>query len=673
MGPFDKKFKKFITNNIRVAPKVPSVNDKVGIDELKDFLSSKYPQTRKDAVRRVVEQMNLGKDMSSLFPDIVKNMGINNDDIELKKLIYLFIINYSLEKPEFMILVINSFLQDTLSDNPLIKCMALKTMCMLPIEMVLEYLEQPITDGLLSDNAYVRKTSVICLLKIYNYDLDLFEKLLPVFKGMMYKEDNSMVIGNILQFLMEMDSKKYLNITLTQYVNENIEKLVNILPECNEWSRVSVLNSLAIYDNQTLPLDPSSVYLLTNKVTPYLQHINPSIIMSALKVLFNFIDFIKDDSSVNIWEKLAMGIVSILNNPSFELQFILMRNLRIILSKLPTLYSYIDIKNFFLKMSDPIYLKYAKLEILDEVLNKNLRKVDVELVISEYKDYCNFEFNNEFIETVLNKLGDLLLLLDSEKDIHLKLNIIEFLTNDINYQNDAVMINLCKICNSYSRECQQLILTWCLSNWESLLFDRSKAHFINYITVLRNDVTSFNSILSAFIENISDEGPETQLMTINALIKTENLSALKQVLDLDVYSLEVKEMVTFYQRLFSNSNPSEALKFMNINQVSFNDADSLKDKIPANKLNYWFKNLGYLSSVLYHESEEDIPPRAKILYYKNNDNKEKIKADLLTLNDMIQKDSNELNLLDFEDNGNLQSTSAKDSKTDPIDDLLGLF
>lgn len=673
MGPFDKKFKKFITNNIRVAPKVPSVNDKVGIDELKDFLSSKYPQTRKDAVRRVVEQMNLGKDMSSLFPDIVKNMGINNDDIELKKLIYLFIINYSLEKPELMILVINSFLQDTLSDNPLIKCMALKTMCMLPIEMVLEYLEQPITDGLLSDNAYVRKTSVICLLKIYNYDLDLFEKLLPVFKGMIYKEDNSMVIGNILHFLMEIDSKQHMNITLTQYVNENIEKLVKILPECNEWSRVSVLNSLAVYDNQVLPLDPSSVYLLANKVTPYLQHINPSIIMSTLKVLFNFIDFIKDDSSINIWEKLAMGIVSILNNPSFELQFILMRNLKVILCKLPTLYSYIDIKNYFLKMSDPIYLKYAKLEILDDVLSKNLRKVDVELVINEFKDYCHFEFNNEFIETVLNKLGDLLLLLDSERDIYLKLNIIEFMTNDIKYQSDAVMINLCKICNSHSRECQQMILTWCLTNWESLLTDRSKAHFINYLTVLRNEVTSYNNILSAFIENISDEGPETQLMTIHALIKTENLSALKKVLHLDVYPLEVKEMVILYQRLLNNNNPTEALKFMNINQVSFNDANSLKDKIPSNKLNYWFKNLGSLSSVLYRDSEEDIPPRAKILYYKNIENKEKIKADLLTVSDMIQRDSNELNLLDFEDNGNLQSTSAKGSKTDPLDDLLGLF
>ena len=396
--------------------------------------------------------------------------------------------------------------------------------------------------------------------------------------------------------------------------------------------------------------------------------------MSSLKVLFNFIDFIKDDSSLNIWDKLAMGIVSILNNPSFELQFILVKNLKIILYKLPTLYQYIDIKNLFLKMGDPIYLKYAKLEILDDILTKNLRKVNIELIINEYKDYCSFEFNNEFIETILNKLGDLLLILDSEKDIHLKLNIIEFLTTDINYQNDAIMINLCKMFSSNSRECQKMILTWCLTNWESLLSDRSKAHFINYITVFKDDITAYNNILNTFIENISDEGSETQLMIIHALVRTENLALLNQVLDLNVYSLEVKEIVIFYQRLLSNSNnPSESLKFMNINQVAFDDANSLKDKIPENKLSYWFKNLGFLSSIFYRDSEEDIPPRAKILYYKNNENREKIKADLMTVNDMIQKESHELNLLDFEDNGNLEPTPAKGPKTDPFDDLLGLF
>ncbi len=37
--------------------------------------------------------MTRGKDVSMLFPDIVKNMETNS--MELKKLIYLYIINYA--------------------------------------------------------------------------------------------------------------------------------------------------------------------------------------------------------------------------------------------------------------------------------------------------------------------------------------------------------------------------------------------------------------------------------------------------------------------------------------------------------------------------------------------------------------------------------------------------
>jgi len=37
--------------------------------------------------------MTRGKDVSVLFPDIVKNMETSN--MELKKLIYLYIINYA--------------------------------------------------------------------------------------------------------------------------------------------------------------------------------------------------------------------------------------------------------------------------------------------------------------------------------------------------------------------------------------------------------------------------------------------------------------------------------------------------------------------------------------------------------------------------------------------------
>jgi vesicle coat complex subunit len=51
--------------------------------------------------------MTRGKDVSMLYSDIVRNMETNN--MELKKLIYLYIINYSKIVPDMAILAINSF------------------------------------------------------------------------------------------------------------------------------------------------------------------------------------------------------------------------------------------------------------------------------------------------------------------------------------------------------------------------------------------------------------------------------------------------------------------------------------------------------------------------------------------------------------------------------------
>lgn len=42
-----------------------------------------------------------------LFPDIIKNMETNN--LELKKLLYLYIINYAKTQPDLALLGINSF------------------------------------------------------------------------------------------------------------------------------------------------------------------------------------------------------------------------------------------------------------------------------------------------------------------------------------------------------------------------------------------------------------------------------------------------------------------------------------------------------------------------------------------------------------------------------------
>ena len=44
-------------------------------------LNSEYRDRRKDAVKRVIANMTVGKDVSSLFPQVVKNM--QTEDLEM--------------------------------------------------------------------------------------------------------------------------------------------------------------------------------------------------------------------------------------------------------------------------------------------------------------------------------------------------------------------------------------------------------------------------------------------------------------------------------------------------------------------------------------------------------------------------------------------------------------
>lgn len=50
--------------------------------------------------------MTVGKDVSMLFPDVVKNLETPN--MELKKLIYLYIINYAKYRPDQIVMAINT-------------------------------------------------------------------------------------------------------------------------------------------------------------------------------------------------------------------------------------------------------------------------------------------------------------------------------------------------------------------------------------------------------------------------------------------------------------------------------------------------------------------------------------------------------------------------------------
>ena len=82
---FDR-LSKMAVNRIRGAFAPPRKGETF---ELRAGLVSQYAYERKESIQKTIMAMTLGKDVSALFPDVLKNIATG--DLDQKKLVYLYL------------------------------------------------------------------------------------------------------------------------------------------------------------------------------------------------------------------------------------------------------------------------------------------------------------------------------------------------------------------------------------------------------------------------------------------------------------------------------------------------------------------------------------------------------------------------------------------------------
>lgn len=106
-----------------------------------------------------------GRDVSEFFPDVVKNVASQN--LEIRKLVYIYLLRYAEQEPDLALLSINTFQRDLADQNQLIRAMALRVMSGIrnPVisPIVLLAIKKCVTDL----SAYVRKTAAHAIPKCY--------------------------------------------------------------------------------------------------------------------------------------------------------------------------------------------------------------------------------------------------------------------------------------------------------------------------------------------------------------------------------------------------------------------------------------------------------------------------------------------------------------------------
>lgn len=671
MPPLDKRIKKFLKNSIRVAPKI---SNKGELAELRAGLVSQYPQTRKDAIKKTIQQMTLGKDVSSLFPDVLKNIATN--DVEQKKLVYLYVMNYAETHPELCILAVNTFVTDAQDPNPLIRCMSIRTMSMIRVDKILEYVEIPLRRTLQDDNPYVRKTAVICVAKLFQLNKELCIEL-GVLEDLVsaLDDNNPMVVANATASLSEINAMDPTVISLLDLIQSHVSRFLLALNECTEWARITILGALAEYTAQ----DCMEAQEIIDRVTAHLQHVNPAVVLATIKVIIKNLVQIEPEAKKIVMTKLSSALVSIMSTPP-EMQYVALRNIRIILEKYPTLLTK-ETRIFYVKFNDPLYVKLEKIDILVRLVDPtNVKQCYV--LMRELKEYA-MEFEPEFVSRAIQGLAQLAIKCGEMKFVSKTFEILL----DLLESQDALRNDCCiAVCNLLRHAVGNEVLTTnaceLFSTWPVnevlLLSDSAKCNYVWLMGQYPNKFDELQDKLSFFIENFAEEEPLTQTSILITVVRLHSKlpgSILQNVLELatnQIQELDVRDMAIIYWRCLSMPNADHLIAEL-CSSVSPQIENTL-DTFTPDVLEKLLTEISSVSSVYFKPQFDG--PRNAVHHHNVVRGRHIDELKDLAKNELARKANDDV-LLDFdEDEDDLvspRSSMAAGGPQSHMDDLDNLF
>ena len=143
-------------------------------------------------------------------------------------------------------MAVNSFIQDSQDYNPLIRALAVRTMCRIRLESVAEHMIIPLRKCLQDRDPYVRKTAAFGVAKLYDVipeaveNAKLFDDLLRLLH-----DENPMVVSNTTAAIFEINERR--TTPIFELNSDTIGPILNALNSCTEWCQVMLLDALAKY------------------------------------------------------------------------------------------------------------------------------------------------------------------------------------------------------------------------------------------------------------------------------------------------------------------------------------------------------------------------------------------------------------------------------------------
>ncbi|KAG6336367.1 hypothetical protein ID866_2724 [Astraeus odoratus] len=305
-----------------------------------------------EAMKRLIALTSKGRNVSNYFPQVVKNVASQN--LEIRKLVYIYLLRYAEREPDLALLSINAFQKDLTDPSPLIRAMALRVLSGIKVPMIASIVVLAVKKCAADLSPYVRKAAGLAIPKTYRLDPSQQATLIPIISSLL-RDRSPLSIGSAV---IAFEAVDLLNLLL-RYARTMLPKPT--------MSRDG--------ESEVEELD-EDLRLLLSSAEPLFQSRIPAVVLAAVRVFY----YTGISSSLR---KIVNPLLRILNT-SKETERVVLSYISVATYEHPFLFSS-QYARLLIRTSDPQQVKKDKIKVLLNLCNIDNHQA----LLREFIDYAD--------------------------------------------------------------------------------------------------------------------------------------------------------------------------------------------------------------------------------------------------------------------------------------------
>lgn len=270
--------------------------------------------------------------------------------------------------------------------------------------------------------------------------------------------------------------------------------------------------------------------MIAERITPRLSHSNSAVVLTCTRVVLYLMNYIADEKYISsLCRKLSPPLVTLLAKGP-EVQYLALRNALLILQRRPEVLRN-DIRVFFCKYNDPIYVKVTKLELIFMLATeKNIMEVLIELKefvphdcdlhiygISNISFRYATEIDVHFVRKSVRAIGKLAIKIEPAAQDCIDA-LLELVATKVSYIVQEATVVIRNIFRKYPNRYESIISILC-EHLDSLDEPEAKAAMIWVIGQYADRIDNSEVLLDDFLYSFADEPVDVQLALLTATVK----------------------------------------------------------------------------------------------------------------------------------------------------------